>query len=310
MARIMKTTPKKSTVEQIFNLYICSVTSEGVKDKTITTYKQHFHAISKRLDVSIPISTLTSNHLDKMIQRMKDEELSPRSINSYTRTLKVFFSWCNQEGYTDLNITIYKAAEAVKETYTDEELLILLEKPKADCNFCEYRNWVIVNFLLNSGCRAATVRNIQNQDVDLDQRQIVLRHTKNGKLQVIPLCRSMVTILRDYMEIRSGGRSDYLFCDEFGGFLTENALRLAIRKYNTTRGVERTSIHAFRHSFARKYLVDCGGDAFTLQKLMGHSTLKMTRHYCNIYNSDLVENHEFHSPLAQMNRSKQKTIKK
>ena len=44
MARIMKSTPRKSTVEQIFNLYICSVTSEGVKDKTITTYKQHFHA--------------------------------------------------------------------------------------------------------------------------------------------------------------------------------------------------------------------------------------------------------------------------
>ena len=180
MARIMKTTPKESTVEQIFNLYICSVTSEGVKGKTITTYKQHFHAISKRLDVSIPISTLTSNRLDKMIQRMKDEELSPRSINSYTRTLKVLFSWCNQEGYTDLNITINKAAEAVKETYTDEELLILLEKPKADCNLCEYRNWVILNFLLNSGCRAATVRNIQNQDVDLSRKQIVLRHTKNG----------------------------------------------------------------------------------------------------------------------------------
>ena len=31
----MKTTPKKSTVEQIFNLYICSVTSEGVKDNHI-----------------------------------------------------------------------------------------------------------------------------------------------------------------------------------------------------------------------------------------------------------------------------------
>jgi integrase/recombinase XerD len=112
------------------------------------------------------------------------------------------------------------------------------------------------------------------------------------------------------MEIRAGGRNEYLFCDEFGGFLTENALRLAIRKYNTSRGVERTSIHAFRHSFARKYLVDCGGDAFTLQKLMGHSTLKMTRHYCNIFNSDLVENHELHSPLAQMSRSKQKAIKK
>lgn len=310
MARIMMSTPQRSTVEQIFNLYICSVTSEGVKDKTLATYKQHFHAISKRLDVSKPIASLKSYHLDQMIQEMKDNGLSPRSINSYTRTLKVFFSWCNREGYTDLNINIYKAPEAVKEIYTDDELLTLLEKPKADCNFCEYRNWTIVNFLLNSGCRAATVRNIQIQDVDLDQQQIVLRHTKNGKLQVIPLCRSMVTILRDYMEIRAGGRNEYLFCDEFGGFLTENALRLAIRKYNTSRGVERTSIHAFRHSFARKYLVDCGGDAFTLQKLMGHSTLKMTRHYCNIFNSDLVENHELHSPLAQMSRPKQKAIKK
>jgi DNA-binding Xre family transcriptional regulator len=42
MARIMMSTPQRSTVEQIFNLYICSVTSEGVKDKTLATYKQHF----------------------------------------------------------------------------------------------------------------------------------------------------------------------------------------------------------------------------------------------------------------------------
>ena len=59
-----------------------------------------------------------------------------------------------------------------------------------------------MNFLLNSGCRAATVRNIQNQDVDLSRRQIVLRHTKNGKVQVIPLCSAMVSILRDYMAVR------------------------------------------------------------------------------------------------------------
>jgi integrase/recombinase XerD len=167
-----------------------------------------------------------------------------------------------------------------------------------------------VNFLLNSGCRAATVRNIQNQDVDLGRRQIVLRHTKNGKVQVIPLCSAMVSILRDYMAIREGESSDYLFCNEFGGFLTENALRLAIVKYNNSRGVERTSIHAFRHTFARKYLVDCGGDAFSLQRLMGHSTLKMTRHYCNLFNDDIIENHEQRSPLAQLTKSKRQTIKK
>lgn len=69
-------------------------------------------------------------------------------------------------------------------------------------------------------------------------------------------------------------------------------------------------LDAFRHTFARKYLVDCGGDAFSLQQIMGHSTLKMTRHYCNIFNDDIIENYEQHSPLAQLTRSKRQTIKK
>ena len=69
----------------------------------------------------------------------------------------------------------------MKETYTDEELELLLKKPDKNCDFCDYRSWAIVNFLLNSSCRAATVRNIQNRDVDLHARQITLRHTKRGR---------------------------------------------------------------------------------------------------------------------------------
>lgn len=209
MARITMRNSQKATFAEVFEIYISAVTARGVKDKTLATYKQHFHAISKRLDVSLPINRLNSTALDNMILQMRKEGLSDSSINSYTRTLKCFLSWCNEEGYTKANLKIYKAAETVKETYTDEELLTLLAKPDADCKFCEYRNWVIVNFLLNSGCRAATVRNIQNQDVDLSRRQIVLRHTKNGKVQVIPLCSAMVSILRDYMAIREGESSDY-----------------------------------------------------------------------------------------------------
>ena len=310
MARITMRNVQKSPVEQYFSLFLSSAAARGVKDKTLQTYKQHFHSISKRMDVTVPMDCLNASDLDNMILKMREEGLSDCSINSYTRTLKVFFSWCNEEGHSNLNIRLYKAAETVKEVYTDDELLVLLKKPEANCNFCEYRNWVIINFLLNSGCRAATVRNIQNQDVDLARKQIVLRHTKNGKVQVIPLCSSMVAILRDYMVVRGGGGNDYLFCNEFGDLLTENALRLAIVRYNTARGVQRTSIHAFRHTFARKYLVDCGGDAFSLQRLMGHSTLKMTRHYCNLFNDDIIESHEQRSPLTHLTRSKRQTIKK
>ena len=143
---------QKSPVEQYFSLFLSSAAARGVKDKTLQTYKQHFHSISKSMDVTVPMDCLNSSDLDNMILKMREEGLSDCSINSYTRTLKVFFSWCNEEGHSNLNIKLYKAAETVKEVYTDDELLVLLKKPEANCNFCEYRNWVIINFLLNSGC--------------------------------------------------------------------------------------------------------------------------------------------------------------
>ena len=161
----------------------------------------------------------------------------------------------------------------------------------------------IVNFLLNCGSRAATVRAIQIRDVDLDGGVVFYRHTKNRKAQVIPLCSPMVAILREYGRYRGGEPTDYLFCTETGTQLTENGLRQSIARYNTRRGVQKTSIHLFRHTFARKYLIDCGGDAFTLQKLLGHSTLAMTKHYCAIYDADLTKNYDNFSPLAQMKAS-------
>ena len=53
---------------------------------------------------------------------------------------------------------------------------------------------------------------------------------------------------------------------------------------------------------------DSGGDAFTLQRLMGHSTLNMTKHYCSIYDADIAKNYDRVSPLAQIQKPRE-TIK-
>lgn len=134
----------------------------------------------------------------------------------------------------------------------------------------------------------------------MDGGVVFYRHTKNRKTQVIPLCSAMVSILREYLRHRGGEAADFLFCTETSSQLTENGLRQSIARYNTQRGVQKTSIHLFRHTIARKYLIDCGGDAFTLQKLLGHSTLAMTKHYCAIFDADLTKNYDNFSPLAQM----------
>ena len=300
MKRKISLNPSDSTtIEGLFQQFLSASTARGLSAKTIKTYKSHLHCIAKHLDITLPVTQLNKSVLNQMISSMRQSGLSSNSISSYVRAFKSFLTWCREEGYTNVTIPTFKQKDTIKETYSDEELRKLLEKPKANCSFCEYRNWMIVQFLLNSGCRAATIRNIQNRDVDLDSRQVTFRHTKNGHILVIPLCSSLVTRLRGYMQIRKGEPEDYLFCDEYGKMLTENALRLAITRYNKQRGVSKTSIHMFRHTFARKYLMDCGGNAFTLQKLLGHATLEMTKHYCAIFNSDIINGFDNISPLEQ-----------
>lgn len=290
-----------ATIEETFSDFIISRKTKGLAEKTLQSYQSQFQAVARHMDVKMDIAMLQKADLDAMIISMRDASLSPNSINSYTRTLKSFFSWCNEQGITRLNIPLYKAEETVKETYSDAELAALLKKPDIrKATFAEYRDWVIINFLLNCGSRAATVRAIQIRDVDLDGGMVFYRHTKNRKAQVIPFCSAMVAILREYLRHRGGEAADYLFCTETGSQLTENGLRQSIARYNTRRGVQKTSIHLFRHTFARKYLIDCGGDAFTLQKLLGHSTLAMTKHYCAIFDADLTKNYDNFSPLAQL----------
>lgn len=293
-----------ATLDETFADFLLSRRAKGLAEKTLESYSSQWKAVARHLDTGTDIALLQKADLDAMIVSMRDAGLSPNSINSYTRVLKSFFSWCNEHGMTRLNIPLYKAEETVKETYSDAELTALLKKPDIrKTTFAEYRDWVIINFLLNCGSRAATVRAIQIRDVDLDGGIVFYRHTKNRKAQVIPLCSPMVAILREYGRYRGGEPTDYLFCTETGTQLTENGLRQSIARYNTRRGVQKTSIHLFRHTFARKYLIDCGGDAFTLQKLLGHSTLAMTKHYCAIYDADLTKNYDNFSPLAQIKAS-------
>lgn len=299
----------RKAISELFDEFVLSQTAQGLSEITLTTYRHHIHSISYHLDIQKSMEALTRKDLEAMVVSMRRAGLAHNSISSYCRVLRTFLNWCMRNGISAPELPNIKDKETIKEAYTDEELLALLKRPEKNCSFCNYRNWVIVSFLMNCGCRSSTIRNIQNRDVDLDTRQIILRHNKNGKIQTVPLCSQMVTILREYMPIRGGKPEDYLFCDQYGGMLSMNGLRLAVARHNTSRGVEKTSTHLYRHTFARKYLVDCGGDAFMLQRLLGHSTLKMTKHYCAIYDADIAKDFDRFSPLAQMNQPKEKIRK-
>ena len=306
MARFSKF-KRSGTVSEAFSEFISVKRSAGLKEKTLTTYEWHFEAVSRFLDLDQPVEDLSSRDLRAAVSALSRQGFSPNSIRSYTATLHSFTSWLHQEGLSDAQIGLYKGSETVPTTYSRPELDRLLKRPNRRCTFCEFRNWTIVNLLVNNGVRASTVRAMEVQDVDLIGRAIRLRHTKNRKAQTIPLSPEMAAIMAEYCRFRRGDPDDPLFPAIDGGPMTESCLHNAIRYYNKSRGVKNTSIHAFRHTFARIYLVECNGNALKLQRLLGHSTLDMTKKYVRIYDSDLIDDFQHDSPLSAIKKGLQTT---
>ena len=85
------------------------------------------------------------------------------------------------EGYLPhFKMQAIKVDKSHIETYTDEELKLLLKKPNLKkCSFTEYQCWVITNFLFSTGVRQRSLMHIQIKDLDFDNNVVHVNVTKN-----------------------------------------------------------------------------------------------------------------------------------
>ncbi|MCL2671294.1 MAG: tyrosine-type recombinase/integrase [Clostridiales bacterium] len=233
--------------------------------------------------------------------RERNKAIRDTSINTYLRGLRSILYFFMSEGYTpEFKVKMITAEKPIKETYTNAELERLLKKPNIKtCSFSEYRNWVLVCYLLGTGNRAKTLCNLTISDIDFTSHEIKLRAVKNNKPYIIPLSRTLEKTLAEYIEFRKGGNNDYLFCNSYGQQMCYDALKTAIHRYNKARGVTKTSVHLFRHTFAKNWILN-NGDIFRLQKILGHQSIEIVKEYVNMFGSDLQQNFEVFNPLDNM----------
>lgn len=291
--------------------------AKNLRPRTIEWYQEHIELYFYRdFVVNAKIESpddFNTEDLQRYIVYMHNRKLQISSANIRLRAIRTFFNYLREMGYIDgkVKVKLLKQDKTIIKTFSQEQVAKLVKRPAKveDLSFAQYRDYVMINFLLGTGVRLATFKVIKIEDVDFIQNEIRLQHTKNREQYIIPLSLSLGRILQEYLKIRNGEPEDYLFCNSYGEALKERTIQDRIKFYCQERlGKEafsyRCSPHDFRHTFAVMYIRN-GGDLLSLQKLLGHNTLEMTRRYVNLLNDDIKSKFAEFSPLDSVISFKQ-----
>ncbi len=285
----IKMVSKKITLEEGFEKYISSCRIRNLRQGTINHYKQSYTQILKFFDPDMPLSDFCLDDYNNYVLYLKSYLTNDVSINSYLRDLITTMHFLMDEGYVaPFKMTTIKTDKQSVETYTEEELSILLQKPNIKkCSFIEYQCWVMTNFLFCTGVRQRSLMYIRVKDLDTDNSVVNITTTKNRKPLIIPLNNSLNAIMIEFLKYRQyQSADDYLFCNAHGQQLVKSTCYHILYDYNKRRGVETTGIHRYRHTFAKQWIMN-GGNVVTLSRLLGHSNLAITQNYINLLVSDL-----------------------
>ena len=276
--------------------------AKNLSEDTQDAYKRRINKFIKFYGATEAISNIRQKDLDEFMYELSESGIKPITIKTDMRHLRTFINFCASRGYMEnLIVPMPRVEETVKETYSNEELKLLLAKPQGN-NWVEYRDWVMVNYFFSTGQRLSTVLNIKVNELDLTNHQVKLSHNKDKRQKYMPLSSALVEVLREYIYMSGLESEDWLFPEYEGGQLKKRSAQSSIAEYNLSRGVEKTSIHLFRHTFAKTYITN-GGNPAKLQKLLNHKTIHMTMHYVNLYGEDISSDLDTYNPLDNFTKS-------
>lgn len=297
-----------------FEEFILNCRARNLREGTIKHYNEAYRQIIKYLDESMLLADINQKIFEEFILTVRaKKDIKSQTLYTYSRDLKAIINFFIKQGYTDkFKIILPKVDMHPIQTYTDDELQKLLKRPDMkNCEFTEYRNYVITAFFLSTGIRLSSLLNIKIKDLKLSDESVDIMHTKNRKALIVPLNSQIIIILKEYLSYRQYvDKEDYLFCNAYGQQLNKSTITQALSAYNKSRGVEHTGIHRLRHTFAKKWVLS-GSSIVSLRMILGHANLQITQNYINTLVSDLKKDvkdynilQEFNSSPIKMNRKK------
>lgn len=240
---------------------------------------------------SIHLPRLKSRHIENMKTKRLAEGVSPRTVNIELRCLSHMLNKAVEWGYIRespfKNIKLLTYEKKPPRFLTKEEVSKLLEASTL---------WSkpIFIVMLNTGIREGERRRLKFEDIDFENKRILVRSSKTKDFRSIPMNeeteKTLKWLTKNYIPPhtnvsypRKEHQIEYVFCSEDGSpvLSIKTSLANACRK----AGLKGVSPHTLRHTFA-SHLVMSGVDLRTVQRLLGHKNISTTMMY-----SHLTEDH-------------------
>lgn len=311
--------------------FVISRSGDGrTSESTIVIYKAYLKQLQTFLG-DVEVSGIRFNDLERFMAHMRfayvphrpngnAEPLSSSSLASVWSTLRSFFAWYCAEFGGDSPATRLKAPVVTKRDihpFSEADVRALLRacthtqqadsqrrKPFTMRRPTGLRDTAIIKLLLDTGLRIGELCRLKVGNVDLHTGEIFVAPYGTGrktKSRHVYLAKSSVKSVWRYLASREATRpGDYLILSDVGERYNRNAARHLIVRLGQAAKVHNAHPHRFRHTFAIQYLRN-GGDPFTLQRLLGHSTLDMVKVYLDIVRGDLQIRHAQASPVDRWN---------
>jgi len=267
-----------------------------------TTFK-HFVGFMKDAD----IEKVTKRDILRFLNYLETERKnSRRTVSDSLIKLSSLWTWAGKElGIAhicrDIEVSF---TEKIVEPFTEDEVKRLVaatthtqawenikDRSVRSKKSTALLDKALILELVETGIRAQELCDLKVKDFDVKTGKLFIEHGKNDKERIVMLGFRTRKALMRYLATRETKPNEPLFSTRTNNSLQRDNLRHKLERIGEVAKVDNVHPHRFRHTFAINFLRN-GGNLFTLQALLGHSSLQMVQRYAKIVETDIEKSTE------------------
>ena len=272
------------SLKTAFNDFLIACDARALSVHTIDDYSRSIRMFISYVG-DMPMREVTANQIAGFLANLRGKGAGEKTILNRHIGLAAFWTWALKNEIVDRHIVHLvdkpKPKRIVIDPFTEGEIRSLLSvlRRKPD------RDRAIIYLLLDTGMRASELVGLERKDINFNVRKIKVLG-KGNKERLLPFSEKTADALLRYLANTQGKPFP----------ITRTTLTHIMVRLGQRAGVSGCFPHRFRHTFAIQYLRN-GGDAFTLQWVLDHSTMAMVSRYVKIAQIDADRVHKKASPV-------------